>query len=89
MNKPQIDAYAISRLAQSIREDSERVAKISHNLNQYLQGTSNEWDSKRKQKFIQTLEESKMQISNAASLLGELANQVNSIPGKVIPEPDK
>lgn len=79
-----VNTYLIYSVANEISANSNQISNIQMQLNHYLQSVDSEWDTKKKQAFMQAFHETQAQIKSCANLLEELANQVRMIPNKVV-----
>lgn len=79
-----VNTYLIYSVAREISANSNKISNISMQLNQYLQTVNPDWDTKKKQAFMQAFNDTQAQIRSCANLLDELAAQVRVIPSKVV-----
>ncbi|WP_047150451.1 hypothetical protein [Aneurinibacillus tyrosinisolvens] len=78
-----VNIYEIMEVVRNLQQESERISQLKYNLQNHLDAIHQDWDTKRKQKFLNELEQTRNALSTTASMIQSLAAQVQAIPGKM------
>lgn len=81
-----VDEHEIMQSVKALHEEAEKVHQIRFNLQAYLHAMDGDWESARKEKFLNDFLATQQMLSETASIIHELASQVAAIPGKMFYE---